>query len=105
MSNIYVILVSIGPMAWPLLEKEPEAAIHRYEVSESQEVSNAVVEAFEAAGVEEFDNESVLHDYVDPDAIDMLFRDPSGNPQLVLRLWDHLVHLKPGCVAIYPKSQ
>lgn len=76
-----------------------------YPVDDSEAVSEALVEAFDRAGVRDLEEQSVLYDWLEPDAIDLLFRHTNGDPEVLVELWNHPVLITRGAVTIYASEQ
>lgn len=72
-----------------------------YSVSESETVSEAIVAAFEQIGARGIDDESVLFDWTEPDALDVLFHQTRGDPHVDLELWGRPVRISRDTVTIY----
>jgi hypothetical protein len=75
--------------------------VARYPVSETEAVSEAIVAAFEQIGARGFEDGSVLYDWIEPDALDLLFRQSRGDPQVDLKLWGRPVRISRETVTIY----
>jgi hypothetical protein len=85
---------------------EPVAAqLAEHPVDDSEPVSEALVDAFDSAGVRDLEEASVLYDWIEPDAIDLLFRHTNGDPEVVVELWGHPVHITRDAVTIYESEQ
>lgn len=77
-------------------ERDPVVRRH---VDPDEPISAAVLAAFEQldCGVPD---DSPLYDWIDLDAVELLFRNPSGDPSVVTTIWDHRVVLTPESVEI-----
>ena len=75
-----------------------------YQVDDEVPVSEALVAAFDGVGARDLDEPSVLYDWLEPDAIDLLFRHTSGDPEVVVELWGHPVHITRESVTIYERD-
>lgn len=79
-------------------------------IDEHTSPSMAVLRAMESLGVDVSGKAWTLHDYVDPDALDGLFRDGlSGDGDrtgmVTLEVADHFVEVTPDDVVVYATSR
>ena len=84
-----------------LIEIDPKDHVYQYEIADGEHIDEALIEAFEQAEVDEFDESAVVLDWVEPEALDLLFRHTAGHPQVVVRLWDHPVLITRDTVTIH----
>jgi hypothetical protein len=81
------------------LPADPRVA--QYPISEAEAGSEAIVAAFEQLGARGIDEGSVLYDWIEPDALDQLFRHSQGNPHVDMELWGRPVRISRETVTIY----
>jgi hypothetical protein len=84
----------------PLNEEELSLNVRR-SIDSEEEMSEAVVNTFLAAGVDVYDRPTTLAEWIDPDVFETL-QWSSGRPlYLCTQIWDHCVVITPNQVAIY----
>lgn len=89
----------MGPLP-PLNEGELELLV-AYSPSSDEEMTVAIVNAFEAAHIDVFERSTRLVDWVDADVFDAL-QSNSDRPQYVCtNIWDHQVVITADEVRIY----
>jgi len=77
-------------------ERDP---VVRHHVEANEPISAAVLTAFEQLD-DGIPDDTPLYDWIDLDAVELLFRDPSGDPSVVTTIWDHRVVLTPEFVEV-----
>lgn len=87
--------------SWLVEEQTPDE-IHS--VAPQEEISEAILEAFEERSVELLDREVQLQDKVDVDALNALDWDHGSSVRLGFTLWDHRVVVRPEAVRLYELS-
>lgn len=85
-------------------DSSTDAPLARYFVGEAESVSEAIVAAFEQTGARGLADESVLYDWIEPDALDLLFRHSQDDLRVVLELWGHPVRVSRETVTIYDSN-
>lgn len=85
----------------PLLNEGEFRLIVRYSIESDEGMSEAVVNAFLAAGVDAFDRSTQLVDWVNADALENLSWSSDRPLYLCTRVWDHRVVMTPEEVRIY----
>ena len=76
----------------------------RHHIGPDESVSEAVLLAFERLDDDLGGRETPLYDWIDLDAVEMLFRNTGTDPRVVVTIWDHPVVLAPGFVEILPRD-
>lgn len=89
----------MGPLP-PLNEGELNH-VASYSLSRGEEMSEAVVNAFEAAGIDVFNNPTQLNDWVDADVFESLHWTSDRPLYLSTQIWDHQVVITGEEVRIY----
>lgn len=85
----------------PPLNEDAFRLIVRYSIEGDEGMSEAVVNAFLAAGVEAFARPTQLVDWIDADVLENISWN-SGRPvYFCTRVWDHRVVMTPDEVRIY----
>lgn len=85
---------------FPLTEGDV-ALIVSYSRESGEEMSEAVVNAFDAAGVDIFDRPSTLSDWVESEMFETVEWSSDRPLSVCTRIWDHMVLLTPEEVRIY----
>jgi hypothetical protein len=77
-------------------ERDP---LVRHHIDPDEPVSEALLRAFERldGGVPE---DEPIYDWLDLDAVELLFREPAGEPSVTATVWGHTVVLTPEFVEI-----
>lgn len=84
--------------------EEFQSLVARYPVSPDESPSQAVLSAFEMVADRPHEpSETVLYDYVDPDALDRLL-DDATRTRVETRLWGHPVVVTPSLVSVYARD-
>ncbi|WP_256301650.1 hypothetical protein [Haloarchaeobius salinus] len=73
----------------------------RHSIDSEEEMTEAVVDAFLAAGVDVYDRPTTLAGWIDPDVFETLQWSSSRPLYLGTLIWDHYVVITPDQVAIY----
>lgn len=85
----------------PLFNEEELTLLVRYSLDSEEAMSEAVVHAFLAAGVDVWDRPTHLVDWVEADVLENLSWTSDRPLYLCTRIWDHPVVLTPEEVRIY----
>lgn len=85
----------------PLLNEEDLDLVVAYSLDGGEEMTEAVVDAFLAAGVDVFDRPTRLVDWIEADVLDHVAASGDQPVYLSTRIWDHQVVVTPGDVRIY----
>lgn len=86
------------------IEPPSTTLVSRYRVSDGEPMTDAILRAFEQVDGFDVDDEPVLLDWIEPDAVDLLFRQSAGDPHVVARLWEYPVLLTRRSVTIYERD-
>ena len=82
-------------------DEEELSLIVRQPIDSDEEMGEAVVDAFLAAGVDVYERPTTLAEWIDPDVFETL-QWSSGRPlYLCTQIWDHQVVMTPEEVRIY----
>ena len=82
-------------------DEEELSLIVRQSIDSDEEMGEAVVDAFLAAGVDVYERPTTLAEWIDPDVFETL-QWSSGRPlYLCTQIWDHQVVMTPEEVRIY----
>ena len=82
-------------------DEEELSLIVRQPIDSDEEMGEAVVDAFLAAGVDVYERPTTLAEWIDPDVFETL-QWSSGRPlYLCTQIWDHRVVMTPEEVRIY----
>ncbi|MFC7186620.1 hypothetical protein [Halorubrum yunnanense] len=88
-------------IALPPLDKEEFSLLVRKSIGSEEEIGEAVVDAFLAAGVDVYERPTTLANWINPDVFETL-QWSSGRPlYLGMQIWDHRVVMTPEEVRIY----
>lgn len=75
-----------------------------YSRSSGEEMTEAVVKAFEAANIDAFERRTQLIDWINPDVLESLEWNPDQPLYLSTRIWEHQVVMTPEEIRIYTSS-
>ena len=82
-------------------DEEELSLIVRQSIDSDEEMGEAVVDAFLAAGVDVYERPTTLAEWIDPDVFETLQWSSSRPLYLGTLIWDHEVVITPDQVAIY----
>lgn len=82
----------------PVEEKEPELV---RSVDTDVPMSQEILDAFRANDVDMVEQNTTLHDRIDPDALNELGWENGGDFRVAFSLWSHRVVLTPEVVRLY----
>ena len=88
----------------PLLNESDLHLLVAYSISSEEEMSEAIVNAFQAANIDVFEKPTQLVDWIDSDVFDALQWTPDCPLYLSTRIWDHQVVITAKEVRIYTQS-
>ena len=79
-----------------------ESPLLQYECDGREAASEALIAAFESAGVDVFETETTLYEHVDLESLDRLTDRADRDLWISFSAWDHRVVLTPESVTLYP---
>lgn len=85
----------------PQLQKRDMHLLTTYALSDTEEMCEAIVCAFQSADINVFEKPTELADWIDADAFDALQWSSKRPHLLSTRIWDHHVVLTGEAVCIY----
>lgn len=85
----------------PLLNESDLGLVVRYSLDSEESMTEAVVNAFRAAGVDVYERDTQLVDWVDAEVFESIEWSSDRPLYLSTRIWDHRVVVTPEEVRIY----
>lgn len=85
----------------PPVHEEGFGRLITYSVDGDESTCEAIVSAFDLGGVDVADTETVLHDWIDTDALERLNDAPGQTLRISTYIWDHPVVITSDAITVY----
>jgi hypothetical protein len=82
-------------------DADADAAVVRYTMDAEERPTEALPVALEAAGLDPMEADTVLHDWIDGDAVDSLLRRSGADQRFSTVVWDRRVVIGSDEIVVY----
>lgn len=88
-------------MNLPALQRSDVDLLATYSIGSEESMPTAITEAFRSTGLNPADQETVVEDWIDGDALDQLCRAPDRHLRISTIIWNHPVIITPEEIQIF----